>query len=41
MLLTHLLREDGSEVVVQANADPFWVDRPVGGAAKLNVENLL
>jgi hypothetical protein len=31
MLLTHLLRADGSEVVVQANAEPFWADRAIGG----------
>jgi hypothetical protein len=31
MLLTHLLRADGSEVVVQANADPFWGGRAIGG----------
>jgi hypothetical protein len=31
MLLTHLLRADGSEVVVQANADPFFADRAIGG----------
>lgn len=31
MLLTHLLRADGSEVVVQANAEPFWGERAIGG----------
>jgi len=33
MLLTHLLRADGSEVITTPAGEPFWADAPVGGSA--------
>jgi hypothetical protein len=33
MLLTHLLRADGTEVITTPAGEPFWADAPVGGSA--------
>lgn len=33
VLLTHLLRADGTEVIVAANGEPFWSGRTQGGEA--------